>query len=84
MTLWTLNSISSHLCCYGPLHLVFPGDVGYVCNNIQQVASEEEEEERDTLHIDTMQRCELTSFMAYINDKIHDIRERNVTTRSEI
>ena len=28
----------------GPLHLAFLGDVAYACTNIQQVASEEEEE----------------------------------------
>ena len=28
----------------GPLHLPIPGDVTYACNNIQQVAEEEEEE----------------------------------------
>ena len=26
----------------GPLHLAFPDDVTYACNNIQQVAYEEE------------------------------------------
>jgi hypothetical protein len=36
----------------GPLHLAFPGNVAYVCTNIQQVG-EEEEEEGDTPHIDT-------------------------------
>ena len=37
----------------GPLHLAFPGGVAYICTNIQQVAQGEEEEEGDTLHIDT-------------------------------
>jgi hypothetical protein len=32
----------------------------------------------------TMQVCGLTSLVVCINDKIHDIRERNVTIRSEI
>jgi hypothetical protein len=39
-----------------------------------------------TLHILThgaMRGCGLTAFMVCINDKIRDIRERNVTTRSE-
>jgi hypothetical protein len=31
-----------------------------------------------------MQGCELTSLVVCINDKFHDIRERNVTRRSEI
>jgi hypothetical protein len=40
---------------HGPLHLAFPGNVAYVCTNIQQVVEEEEEEEEeeDTPHIDT-------------------------------
>ena len=40
-----------------------------------------------TLHILThgaMQGCGLTSLVVCINDKIHDIRERKVTIRSEI
>ena len=40
-----------------------------------------------TLHILThgaMWGCRLTSLVICINDKIHDIRERNVTIRSEI
>ena len=36
---------------YGPLNLTFLGDVVDACTNIQQVASEEEEEE-DTPHVD--------------------------------
>jgi hypothetical protein len=36
----------------GPLHLAFPGDVRDACNNIHQVAKEEEEEE-EAPHIDT-------------------------------
>ena len=31
-----------------------------------------------------MQECGLTSWMVCINDNIRDIRERNVTIRSEI
>ena len=40
-----------------------------------------------TLHMLTrgaMQGCGLTSRMVSINDKIHDIWERNVTIRNEI
>ena len=40
-----------------------------------------------TLHILThgaMRGCGLTSLVVCINDKIRDIRERNVTIRSEI
>ena len=65
MTLWNLNSFSSHLRWCGPLHLAFPGDV-----------AEEEEEEEDTPHIDTWHnvRCGLTSLVVFIDDKICDIR----------
>ena len=52
VTLWNLNSLSSHLHWRGPLRLACPGDVAYSCTNIQQVIEEEEEEE-DTPHIDT-------------------------------
>jgi hypothetical protein len=54
------------------------------CINNQQVAKEEEEEEEDTPHVDTYARCGLTSLVVCINDKIHDIKERNVTIWSEI
>ena len=40
-----------------------------------------------TLHMwthDAMRGCGLTSLVVYINDKICDIRERNVTIKSEI
>jgi hypothetical protein len=69
----------------GPLYLAFPGHVAYACTHIQQVA-EEEEEEGDTLHIDTWRnaRCGLTSWVVCINGKFRDIRERNMTIRSEI
>ena len=50
VTLWKLNSFSSHLCQCGPLHLAFPGDVAYACTNIRQVASEEEEEDIAHVH----------------------------------
>ena len=52
VTLWNLNSFSSHLRWCGSLHLAFPTNVAYACTNIQQVASAEEEE-GDTPHIDT-------------------------------
>ena len=54
MTLWNLNSFSSHLRWCGPLHLAFPGDVACACTNVQQVAAATAAtEEEDTLHIDT-------------------------------
>ena len=51
VTLRNLNSFSSHLRWWGPLHLASQGDVAYACTNIQQVAVEEE---GDTPHIDTL------------------------------
>jgi hypothetical protein len=42
---------------------------------------------KKTLHILThgiMRGCGLTALVVCINDKIHDIRERNVTIRNEI
>ena len=54
---------------------------------MQQVASkEEEEEEGGTPHVDTWRntRVWVGSLVVYISDKFCDIRERNVTLRSEI
>ena len=42
---------------------------------------------KKTLHIlrhCTMWGCEMTSLVVCMNDKVHDIRERNLTIRSEI
>jgi hypothetical protein len=42
---------------------------------------------KKTLHMLThgaMRGCGLTSLVVWINDKLRDIRERNVTIRSEI
>jgi hypothetical protein len=41
--------------------------------------TEEEEEEEDIPHIDA-----LTSWVVCIDNKFHDLTERNVTIRSEI
>ena len=88
MTLWNLDSFSSHLCWCGPLHLAFPDDMVYACANIQQVA--EEEEEGDTPHIDTWSNVTVwVDFMVVCNsNKLCDIRERererDLTIRSEI
>ena len=54
VTLWNLNSFSSHLRLCGPLQSAFQGKVVYACTNIRQVAEEEEEEEGDTPHIDIL------------------------------
>ena len=35
----------------GPLHLAFPGDVAYVCTNIQQVAKKKKKKKKVALHI---------------------------------
>ena len=63
--------------------MVFPRDVVYAFNKVQK----KKNKKKVTLHIlthGTMRGCGLTSFVACINDKIRDIRERNVTVRSEI
>ena len=87
MTLWNLDSFSSYLRWCGPLQLAFMGDVIYTCTNIHLIAQEEEkEEEGEEVHIlthDAMQGCGLTSLVVCINEKICDIREGHVTTRSE-
>jgi hypothetical protein len=47
----------------------------------------EEEKKKKKIHMLThgaMQECGLTSWVVCINDKFRDIRERNVTIRSEI
>jgi hypothetical protein len=69
----------------GPLHLAFPDDVTYTFNKWRK--KEENENKEVTLHILThggMRGCGLTSWVVCINDKLHDIRKRNVTIRSEI
>jgi hypothetical protein len=71
----------------GPLHLVFPGDVTYACTNIQQWHKKKKKnhDKEVTLHMLThgaMRGCGLASWVVCINDKIRDIRERNVTIRS--
>ena len=57
VTLWNLNSFSSHLCLVWFTPLGLPGDAAYACTNIQQVPAaavvEEEEEEEDFPLIDT-------------------------------
>ena len=78
MTLGNLDSFSSHLRWCGPLQLAFMGNVTY---------AKWQKKKKVTLHILThgaMQGCVLTSLVAYIHDKIRDIRERNARTRSEI
>jgi hypothetical protein len=59
--------------------------VADACTNIQQV-EEEEEEEGDTLMLThgVMRGCGSTTLVVCNNDKFRDIRERNVTIRSEI
>ena len=50
MTLWNNTECNISILWCGPLHLAFLGDVAHACNNIQQVAEEEEEE---TPHVNT-------------------------------
>jgi hypothetical protein len=74
----------------GPLHLAFPGDVAYPCtqystNNIRR--RKKNKNKKVALRIlthDAMQGRGLNSLVVCIDDKIRDIRERNMTIRSEI
>ena len=79
MILWNLKSFFSHLCWCRPFHLAFPDDVAYACTNIQRVAAKG----GDTPHIDTW--CNVMVWVDFfgvrINDKIHDVRERNVAIK---
>jgi hypothetical protein len=61
--------------------LAFPGDVTYACTNIQLTG-----EEDDTPNIDTWRnaRVWVDFFGDFHSGKKIDIRERNVTIRSEI
>ena len=67
--------------------LALPGDVAYACTNIQRMWHKKKRKKKKTLHILThgaMRGCGLTSLVVCSNDKICDIRSRNVTIRSEI
>ena len=77
---------SSHLRCCGPLRLAFPGEWRTHAPTFSTL-QEKKKNKKVTLHILTdgaMRGCGLTSLVACINDKSHDIRDRNVTVRSEI
>jgi hypothetical protein len=79
----------------GPLHLVFPDDIWHMHaptfnkwhKQQHQQKKKKKKKKKATLHILThgaMRGCGLPSLMVCINDKICDIRERNVKIRSEI
>jgi hypothetical protein len=59
--------------------LAFPGDVADACTNIQ-----EEEEEKDMLTHDAMRGFGLTSLVVCNTNRLYNIKERNVTIKSEI
>ena len=64
-------------------------NVAYACTGIQQVARHKKKNKnrKVTLHILThgaMQGRGLTSLVVFVNDQICNIRERNMTIRSEI
>ena len=82
VTLWNSNSFSSHIYGCGPLHFTWPSQA--MCRTH---APTFKKKKKMTLHILThgaMRECGLTSLMACINDNICDVREKNVTNRSEI
>ena len=77
----------------GPLHFAFPGDVADLYTNIQTSGirrkrkRKKNKNKKVTLHMlthGTMRGCGLTSWVVCIDDKYCDIRDRNVTIRSEI
>ena len=56
-------------------------------NKWHKEEEEKKKKKKVTLHIlphDAMRGCGSTSLVVCISDKIHDIRERKVTLRSEI
>jgi 23S rRNA maturation mini-RNase III len=69
----------------GPLHLAFLGDVAYHASLFYKW--QKKKKKKVALHIlahGAMRGCGLSSLVVCINDKFRDIRERNVTKRSEI
>ena len=87
VTLWNSTKCDILMVCCGPLHLAFPSNVAYACTPFNKWHIKKKiKNKKVTLHIlthGTMWRCEFTSLMIYINDKLRDIRERSVTIRSE-
>ena len=77
------ESFSSHLCWYGPL----PWPSQAICHTHAPTFNKRiEKKKKKTLHIlthDAMWGCGLTSLVVCIDDKLCDIRERNMTIRSE-
>ena len=85
--IWNQSLLTS----VGVVHSTWPsGGVAYACTNIQQVASEVEDEwmnKKVTLHILThgaIRGYGLTSSVVCINDKILDIGESNAKVRSDV
>ena len=71
----------------GPLHLTWPARAMWHVHAPTFNKWHHKKKEKVTLHILThgaMRGCGLTSLVAYVYDKICDVRERNVTIRSEI
>ena len=70
-----------------PLGLPGQCDICIHEHSTSGIKRKENENKKVTLHILThgaMRGCMLTSWVVCINDKLHDIRERNVKIRSEI
>ena len=79
MALWNLNSFPSHLRWCRPLHLAFLDNVPYATPTFNKWHKKKNNNnnKKGTLHI-------LTFLVVCINEKNYDIRERNVTIRSDI
>ena len=87
VTLCNLTLLSPPVGC-GPLHLAFRAmwNIHAPIFNKWHRKEKKNKKKKVTLHIlthDAMQGCGLTSLVVCINDKIRDIRERNVTIKSE-
>ena len=85
VTRWNLNSLFSHLRWCGLLHVAFPGDVGMHAPTFNKWHMKKNK--KGILHILThgaKRGCGSASLVVCIDDKIHDIRKRNVTIKSQI
>ena len=80
VTLWNLNSFSSHFCWCGPLHL---GRCG-ICMHKHSTSGRRRRRRHSTFwHITHCEGVDWLLWWFFI-DQIYDTWERNVTTRSEI
>ena len=82
-TIW----IRSPITYASVVHSTWPSQVMWWTRAPTNNKWQKKKKKKKTLHMltyDTMRGCWLTSLMVCINDKFHDIRERNATMMSEI